>query len=199
MTTRTRGRSRLARKLSWLAVASLTVTALFAPGATAQASDHPIAPNAESQTLIPGNPTCGVAQFGSLKIDGTPTNNTYGGVIIITNATNYSFDWAFTDFGRDTYDMDAVIVKGGDNAYFYEYNDITDDSDTNLVSPDNAGNQQAAISHVEFCFDKKLGGEPDPTPTPTVAPTPTPTVAPTPTPTVAPTPTPTVAPTPTPT
>ncbi len=64
--------------------------------------------------------------------------------------------------------------------------------------PSNGGDQQAQISHVEFCFDRKLGPEPTPTPTPTPEPTPTATPEPTPTATATPEPTPTATPTATP-
>jgi hypothetical protein len=202
MKTRTHGRSRLARKLSWLVVASMTVVALAAPTATVQASHDPTsAPNANSHELIDGNPSCAGTPFFSFKIDATPTNGPAGpgGEIIISNATNTSFDWSMSSAARKLYDINAVIVKGGNNALVYYYADVADDSDTNLQSPMNAGGQQAAISHVEFCFDPKKGTPtPSPTPTPVVTPTPTPVVTPTPTPVVTPTPTPVVTPTPTP-
>ena len=195
MTTHSKARSRFARKLSWLVVASMIAAAMFAPGATVSASDHPIAPNANSVQLVEGNPTCADNQFFSFKIDGTPTNgptvddsNGNGaGVIVISNATNTSFDWTLASAYIDDYDMAAVIVKAGDNAFVYFYTDITDDSDTNLQSPDNNGGNQAQISHVEFCFNMKFGTEP----TPVVTPAPTPVVTPAPTPVVTPSPTPT--------
>jgi hypothetical protein len=196
ISTRSNPRSRTARRLSWLVVAGLVSAALLAPGASPVfAAD--IAPNANSIELVAGNPTCGEGQDLAFKIDGTPGNGTTSnGVVDITNATDFSFDWAINPAYLGEYVASAVIVKGGPNAYVYFYADSTDTFDTNLQSPDNEGGQQAAISHVEFCFDKK---DIEPTPTPTVEPTPTPTVEPTPTPTVEPTPTPTVEPTPTPT
>ena len=209
MKTQHRRRAGLARRLSWLVVATLLVAAV-APVPAFATHDPASAPNANSHELVAGNPSCPAGQYASIKIDGIPTNGTYddedgNATILISNATDTSFDWTMVDPGLHLYDMDAVIVKAGNNALVYYYDDVTDDSDTNLQSPDNAGGQQANISHVEFCFDQKVGPEPtptptpEPTPTPTVEPTPTPTVEPTPTPTVEPTPTPTVEPTPTPT
>ena len=200
MKTQHRRRAGLARRLSWLVVATLLVAAV-APVPAFATHDPASAPNANSHELVAGNPSCPAGQYASIKIDGIPTNGTYddedgNATILISNATDTSFDWTMVDPGLHLYDMDAVIVKAGNNALVYYYDDVTDDSDTNLQSPDNAGGQQANISHVEFCFDQKVG--PEPTPTPTPEPTPTPTVEPTPTPTVEPTPTPTVEPTPTP-
>jgi hypothetical protein len=199
--TRSHPRSRTARRLSWLVVAGLVSTALFAPGAAAPVFAAEVAPNADKVELVDGNPRCPDNQFFAFKIDGIPSDGTTSnGVIEISNATDTSFDWALTAAGRQTYDMRAVIVKGGSNALIYWYLDAGDDDDTNLQSPNNPGGNQADISHVEFCFDNKGGVEP--TPTPTVEPPPTPTEEPTPTPTEEPTPTPTetpVDPTPTPT
>ena len=149
MTTRPRGRSRLARKLSWLAVASLTLTALLAPGAagTALAKHGSLpneAPNADRHELVDGNPKCGEGQYGTVKINvPAPSekepnpqlvDGTYDNTIVISNATRYSFDWAFTEYGLHTYDMDAVIVKGGPNANVYYYDDVTDDSDDAAIT-----------------------------------------------------------------
>ncbi|MEV5338535.1 hypothetical protein AB0K93_08605 [Streptomyces sp. NPDC052676] len=46
----------------------------------------------------------------------------------------------------------AVIVKGGPGGNVYDYRPGGIASDTNLIAPDNPGGQQAAISHVTFCF-----------------------------------------------
>ena len=184
MKTQHRPRAGLARRLSWLVVATLLVAAV-APVPAFATHDPASAPNANSHELVAGNPSCPAGQYASIKINATPTNGTYddedgNATILISNATDTSFDWTMVDPGLHLYDMDAVIVKAGNNALVYYYDDVTDDSDTNLQSPGNAGEQQAQISHVEFCFDQKVG--PEPTPTPTVEPTPTPTIEPTPTP-----------------
>jgi hypothetical protein len=201
MKTPSHGRARLARRLSWLVVATMLVAAV-APVPAFATHDPLIAPNANSHQLVAGNPTCPAGQFYEFKINTTPSNGPAGpeGEIIISNATNTSFDWALSAGSLHDYDMAAVIVKAGDNAIIYFYTDPGDDSDTNLQSPTNAGGQQAQISHVEFCFDNKDGGPtptPEPTPTPTPEPTPTPTPEPTPTPTPEPTATPTGTPEPT--
>ncbi|MDO8485919.1 MAG: hypothetical protein Q7S35_13335, partial [Candidatus Limnocylindrales bacterium] len=143
----------------------MTVAALIPVPAFANHSDDPTsAPNAESHEIVAGNPTCGNDQFYQFKINGTPVNGTTpDGVIDIDNATPFSFDWAINDAFLDDFDIAAVIVKGGDNAIVYIYGQDTDDDDTNLQSPFNNGEQQAQISHVEFCFNEK--GEPGPPPT----------------------------------
>jgi hypothetical protein len=190
-------RVRLARRLSWLVVGALTVAALV-PGTVSATHDPTIAPNANSHQFVDGNPTCGPNQFFEFKVD-PPVSGPVGpnGEIIISNLTAFSFDWALSADARHLYEMAAVIVKASNGAEVYFYTDTGDDSDTNLQSPANGGDQQAEISHIEFCFNQK--GAPTPTPTPTPEPTPTPTPEPTPTPTPNPTPTPTPNPTPTPT
>jgi hypothetical protein len=197
---RARPASLRARQLvGWVAVTSLLSVALLAPSGAAAAE---VAPNADYIQLVAGNPTCLNNQFYSFKIDGVPTDGLWPagtGVIEISNATDYSFDWALTPDYLHAYDINAVIVKGGDNAYVYYYFDPGDDNDTNLQSPPSSGGPQALISHVEFCFDQKGTPNPRPTPTPTPEPTPTPTPEPTPTPTPTPEPTPTPTPEPTPT
>lgn len=189
MTTPHRRRASFARRLAWLVVATLMVAAV-APVPAFASHDPESAPNANSHELVAGNPTCPAGQYASLKIDGgPPANGTYedeGGnaTIVISNSTAYSFDWELVDPGLHLYDMDAVIVKGGNNAIVYFYDDVTDDSDTNLQPPPaNGGDQPPAISHVEFCFDQKVGVKPTPTPEPTPTPTPEPTPTATPQPT----------------
>ncbi len=59
--------------------------------------------------------------------------------------------------GPDTVDwssnigVDAVLVKGGNNANVYFYTEAT--SDTGLVTPDSSD-----ISHVSFCYDEPVIG-----------------------------------------
>jgi hypothetical protein len=159
MRTSTRSRTRLSRRLAWLAVAGLTTAALLAPGASPVLAAE-VAPNSDDIQLVEGNPSCPQGQYASLKIDPWGGNGTYKvdgkDTIQITNATDVSFDWKLVDPGLHLYDIDAVIVKGGPNAYIYFYSNRGDDSDTNLISPDNPGGNQAGISHVEFCFDQKV-------------------------------------------
>ena len=62
--------------------------------------------------------------------------------------------------GPDTVDwssnigVDAVIVKGGNNANVYRYDPPAEEtSDTGLLTPDSS-----AISHVSFCYDEPVIG-----------------------------------------
>ena len=62
--------------------------------------------------------------------------------------------------GPDTVDwtsnigVDAVIVKGGNNANVYTYDPPAEEtSDTGLLTPDSS-----AISHVSFCYDEPVIG-----------------------------------------
>ena len=62
--------------------------------------------------------------------------------------------------GPDTVDwssnigVDAVIVKGGNNANVYTYDPPAEEtSDTGLLTPDSS-----AISHVTFCYDEPVIG-----------------------------------------
>jgi hypothetical protein len=201
--TRSGARPRLARRLSWLAVLSLTSAALFAPSSTVlAASVDPIA-------ISGGNPTCasfagtygGGQPWQEVKSDppGNGTINVPGfGTITVSNFEQSvsgepgSFDWS------STFGIDAVFVKAGSSKhqlYVYAASAGATEStgDTELEPQDGQGN---GISHISFCFDAAV--QATPTPTPVVTPTPTPVVTPTPTPIVTPTPTPVVTPTPTP-
>ena len=185
-------RSRIGRRLAWLATAGLTAAALLAPGATsvAAASVTPIflPADIDGDGQADQNPTCAfldgfygggqtwieVAKFQPLA------NGTQNGVTI-SGVSGQVFDWS------STVGIDAVLVKAGsDNHALYVYASNAGSaealSDTDLTH----GPSQQGVSHVSFCMDE---GSP-PTPTPTLAPTPTPTLAPTPTPTGS-TPTPT--------
>ncbi len=200
--SRSRARSRLARRLSWLVVLSLTSAALFAPGVS------PVAAASVTPIFIEDdhgpNPTCadldgpfgGGQTWAELeKIDGNPTVGTFG-EITITAVSGQTFSWT------STVGVDAVLVKAGsDNHALYVYAPTAASAesfgDTDLTH----GPDQQGTSHVTFCYDTSNPSPtptPTPTPTPVVTPTPTPVVTPTPTPVVTPTPTPVVTPTPTP-
>ncbi len=194
--SRSRARSRLARRLSWLVVLSLVSMALFAPGAAVQAAS--VAP-----VFLDGdygsNPTCGDldGDFGGgqtwlelEKIDGNPAVGTYG-EITITAVSGQTFSWT------STVGVDAVLVKAGaDNHALYVYAPTAGSAESFGDADLTHGPNQQGTSHVTFCYDVS---NPQPTPPPTPAPTPEPTPAPTPEPTPAPTPEPTPAPTPEPT
>jgi len=119
--TRSGARPRLARRLSWLAILSLTSAALFAPSATPvlAASVTPIA-------ISSGNPTCatfdgtygGGQSWQEVKSDppGDGSINVPGfGTITVSNFDQSasgaagSFDWS------STFGVDAVFV----NTYYF--------------------------------------------------------------------------------
>jgi hypothetical protein len=163
MDTRTRAHPRLARKLSWLVVASLAGAALFAPSVRA-ASVAPIFPGG----TLGSNPTCSdlAAAYGNgqtwlelEKIDGMPADGTYG-EITISDVSGQTFSWS------STVGVDAVLVKAGnDNHAVYVYAPTADSAesfgDTNLTH----GQNQQGTSHVSFCYDTS-----NPPPPPTDAP-----------------------------
>ena len=190
-----RTRSPLARKLSWLVVASMTTVALAAPGAVANAAS--VTPIYTGGTQGP-NPTCadlGAAYGGGQtwlqleKIDGMPANGTYG-EITIYDVSGQTFSWS------STVPVDAVLVKAGsDNHAVYVYAPTAGSAESMGDTALTHGPSQQGTSHVSFCYDTS-NPTPTPTPTPVVTPTPTPVVTPTPTPVVTPTPTPVVTPTP---
>ena len=198
-------RSQLGRRLAWLGILGLTITALAAPSASVRAASvAPIAiSNNSSPTCADYDGTFGGGQTWLEAKKDPPGNGTLTvagfGTITITNFQQSdstdpgSFDWS------STFGIDAVLVKAGSdkhNLYVYAANAGATESmgDTELEPQDGSGN---GISHISFCYD--TGTPPTPTPTPT---TPTPTATPTPTPTptatppgATPTPTPTATPT----
>ncbi len=196
--SRSRARSRLARRLSWLVVLSMASMALFAPGVSsvAAASVTPIflPADIDGDGKDDSNPTCadldGIYGGGQTwaeleKIDGNPTVGTFG-EITITAVNGQTFSWT------STVGVDAVLVKAGDDnhaLYVYAPTAASAESfgDTDLTH----GPNQQGTSHVTFCYDTS-NPQPTPTPTPTPEVTPTPAPTPTPTPEVTPTPTPNV-------
>lgn len=117
---------------------------------------------APTPEYVEGNPTCqdlGYEQGFKIELaDGTTNFDgsyyfLYGARTMrldITNSSSYSFDWLSRMVG-----MDAVIVKAGPGAFVYAYNPEAW-YDTGLYSPNNLGGNQAAISHIDFCFDVEL-------------------------------------------
>lgn len=65
--------------------------------------------------------------------------------------TNSTIQWSATLNGTP-FGIDAVIVKASNAAHVYKY-DPEATSDSGLVTPVNASGGNAAVSHVEFCFD----------------------------------------------
>jgi uncharacterized repeat protein (TIGR01451 family) len=135
------------------------LTLVIAGAATA---DHGYQGAASSHDLVSGNPRCpaGTADAGSTTIQSNQLNTSYNdGRIAITarGGDPDAFSWQLV--GGDV-EVEAVIVKGGDNAYIYYYN-VGAVSDAGLTPPLNNGGQAAEISHVEFCFDPKDAPEPE--------------------------------------
>ena len=75
----------------------------------------------------------------------------------------------------------TVIVKGGNNANFYDYRPDGEDADTDLHAPVNPNNSKYyGLSHISFCLIEAGDKTPPPTtPPPTNGETPPPTTPPT--------------------
>ena len=107
-------------------------------------------------TKIEGNPTCtGLGYLYGLKFDypqDTPGAYPLGTGMVTWSVTDDKYvSWS------STFGVDAVIVKGGNNANLYEYQPPAESfGDTGLVSPVNQGGQVSKLSHVEFCYDYEL-------------------------------------------
>ena len=151
-----------------LAVASVAAVALVVAGAVW--ATHGYAPgNANSVSIVSdgpgGNASCPANTIVGPKID--PGANYSDAFINVTGYNGQTFAWAFTALGNVTYDMAVVIVKGGPNSavYTYDYtsNPAFDDADDNLSAPNNpnGGGQPKdyGISHIQFCYDPKGGGD----------------------------------------
>ena len=197
-------RSRLARRLSWLLVLSLTSVALFAPGATSVSAAEPAAVyNSIDNPDLAGNPTCaaydvtygGGQTWQEVKKD--PAGN---GVIVVEGfgtitVTNFDNEGGEKGFSwTSTFGIDAVLAKNGsgNGGYNVLYVYAPTAESVEATSGTFVTGSPTGISHISFCFDAT---NPQPTPEPTPAPTPEPTPAPTPEPTPAPTPEPTPLPT----
>ncbi len=102
--------------------------------------------------VYPGNPTCAELGYAyEMKID-PPTPGTYPlsyGTFTWTTADGVYMDWT------STIGVDAVIVKGGNNAnaYFYTPESM---GDTTLNSPLGHDGKPSAISHITVCYDYEV-------------------------------------------
>ena len=97
-------------------------------------------------TQVSGNPTCSDIDptFTEVKVDNPRQGRTdfAGGSIDIKGLY---LDWSATP-------VDAVIVKGGDGANVYRFDDEMT-SGTGLHAPINSSGKPAGVSHVQFCTD----------------------------------------------
>jgi hypothetical protein len=131
-------------------IAALALAALVAlPGVTSATTVTP--------TLVADNPKCSDLNpaWSSVKAD-PPNDGVYTDGTLSANVSKNAgaVDWS------SNMPIDAVIIKGGDNANVYYYTPNAS-SDTGLVTPTNPSNGQPyGLSHVDFCYGP--GGEPDP-------------------------------------
>jgi hypothetical protein len=148
-----------------LLVSLLAVFALGVSSAAAQ-SGTPVSGDGVVPTEYDGNTSC--QQLGypfGFKIEGNGASvytgtfpfvggHTGGAPDDPTNSVNLTSDGYYLNWMSTLY-LDAVIVKGGQDANAYVYIP-EDNADTKLASPDLAGGQLPQISHVEFCYDYDL-------------------------------------------
>lgn len=102
-----------------------------------------------------GNPDCvTVLGIGAKEVkDDSPGDSTVGdGTLSVTYDLRNTPDGEVLDFSGATTGIDAVIVKGGDNANVYTY-PFDDVGDTGLHAPINSSNGRFHdVSHVSFCY-----------------------------------------------
>src|SRR5262249_13393668 len=112
--------------------------------------------------FVSGNPKCADLGYAhSAKIDPVPST----GTVTLPSGDTITFTYDSTDADHDgiTYEvawtstlpLAAVIVKAGNGANVYRYGSEAL-NDTGLATPNNNGGQQAAISHLDFCFDDDI-------------------------------------------
>lgn len=105
---------------------------------------------------VAGNPNCqDLGYLYGLKFDYPQFSpGTYPlGTGTVTWSTNGTYvDWS------STFGVDAVIVKGGNNANLYVYQPPAESfGDTGLSSPINSNTGKPyGLSHVEFCYDYEV-------------------------------------------
>jgi hypothetical protein len=108
----------------------------------------PMALATENPEWRAGNPSCADLGLKSLhKFDDSPTDGEHSedGFTVIVDSP--SVDWT------SDVPLDAVIMKGGDNANIYHYDEATSGND--LVTPTNPNNNEPYdLSHVEGCYDE---------------------------------------------
>jgi len=147
----------------------LVVIPAFAVGVSAASADTPGPASGDGVVpiLVTGNPSCSSLGYSyGFKVNGSP-NGTFpfdksnggeltGGApsdpnnsVTSSNSTGKLFNWSAT------LGIDAVIVKGGDNADTFVYMP-EDTADTQLHAPVGDNGQLRDISHIEFCYDYEV-------------------------------------------
>jgi hypothetical protein len=144
-TSRARRRATTFRRIGWLAVAAMTTLALVGPAA------GPVAAATVPPILHEGNVTdCPPGYLSTGQITPPGTSGSADGVTVTVtyNAAKNGLDFVVSGGV-----VNIAYVKGG-NAY-NEYNYPTGvTGDTGLLSPDNASEGPAGISHSVFCVTK---------------------------------------------
>lgn len=123
-----------------------SVTPILVEGNDANPNDY-TPPIGCVRTTLPNSKTSGTHEYvfddyGKLSATGTNILTIVVGIAPSTSYTQVlSWEWS------GSYEVYAIIVKGGPRFNLYEYNgEFT--QDTNLVSPVNASGNPADISHV---------------------------------------------------
>lgn len=150
-----------------LAVAALAVT-----GAASGNHWEDYTGSADSHELHEGSPDLCPATAGGVAFRVDAGDLTDGGeypagnpVVKITDldVDGGTLSWALLPSALDLYDVDAVVMQGGENAMIYYYDagqGGLDDSDSGLTTPidENADPRRPyELDHVDFCFDPKGG------------------------------------------
>jgi hypothetical protein len=153
-----------ARKITtWvLALVLLLALCVLTIGKPASAQDTAGDPSGSGVTpiLVAGNPSCATLPDDLLPgshfeftINGAPTNGTHtdnntGFQVTIANADKKFFDWSSLT------GVDAVIVKGGDNADAFVYDLTAESNGDTLLHAQLADNgEYRDFSYVSFCWD----------------------------------------------
>lgn len=137
---------RTRRAFSLLASGALVMAGALVAAVPASAS------HVQPSFINATNPTCADVGYDfEYKVE-PPNSGTYQvpgiGSVTVTADGTY-FDWT------STFGIDAVLVKGGQNANLYVYDPPAESfGDTGLHSPINPNNGQPfGLSHISFCYD----------------------------------------------
>jgi hypothetical protein len=123
---------------------------------------------ADSHELVEGNPPLCSAPNGGASFRVDVLDLTEGGeypagdpIVRITDldVDGGTLSWELVSSALHTYDMAAVVMKGGPNAmvYYYDASGASlDDSDEGITTPINQNGGEPrpyGISYVDFCLD----------------------------------------------